>query len=120
MSASASICEVETFRVLPIVDNRTLMQTVFLAKVHAGICERNTFNARFLSHGRQGVVGCIYRGYSWAPGLPRLPRIRPLRKPEQVHDGRDAVGKMQAEQRRVGGAVSLVLQMYVGVNQARH
>jgi hypothetical protein len=36
LSASASICEVETFRVLPIVESRTLMQTVFLARSTPG------------------------------------------------------------------------------------
>jgi len=36
LSASASICDVETLRVLPIVDSRTLIQTVFFARSTPG------------------------------------------------------------------------------------
>src|SRR5207302_381662 len=48
LSASASICVVETFRVFPMVDTRTLIHTVFLATSNPGSAIATVHGTRLL------------------------------------------------------------------------
>src|SRR5216684_6109198 len=55
LSASASICDVETLRVLPIVDKRILMQTVFLARSTPGSWTTTYDHLKNPVHGQEHV-----------------------------------------------------------------